>query len=127
MIHELDFSEERQSCGLLNQNRLSSEDVCCTVFNLCRNHLGAGTVGLIFGLLTCPTVQINVHVEEPMGENPTDDTMESYLLLNEGLHPTRLLLVFALSLGVFFALYSVGVPVATEFHFLHGGLGDENW
>ncbi|KAG0556617.1 hypothetical protein M758_11G065500 [Ceratodon purpureus] len=89
-------------------------------------HLGAAVVGVIFGLLTCPMVQVNVHVEE-VGDNNDDDAMESYLLLNEGLHPYRLFLVFGLSLAVFFALYSVGVPYATEFHFLHGGLGDEYW
>jgi len=92
----------------------------------CRTHLGAAVVGVIFGLLTCPMVQVNVHVEE-VAENNDDDAMESYLLLNEGLHPYRLFLVFGLSVAIFFALYSVGVPYATEFHFLHGGLGDEYW
>jgi membrane associated rhomboid family serine protease len=89
-------------------------------------HLGAGAVGIIFGLLTCPLVQVNVHVED-VADNNDEDAMESYLLLNEGLHPYRLFLVFGLSLAIFFALYSVGVPYATEFHFLHGGLGDEYW
>lgn len=89
--------------------------------------MGAGAVGVIFGLLTCPMVQANVHVEEVVGDNSTDDTMESYLLLNEGLHPYRLFIVFALCLAVFFGLYNLGVPIATEFHFLHGGLSDEYW
>jgi membrane associated rhomboid family serine protease len=89
-------------------------------------HLGAAISGLSFGLLTCPLVRVNVHVED-VNDGNDDDAMESYLLLNEGIHPYRLLLVFGLSVAVFFALYSVGVPYATEFHFLHGGLGDEYW
>ncbi|XP_024404014.1 uncharacterized protein [Physcomitrium patens] len=89
-------------------------------------HLGAAISGLIFGLLTCPLVRVNVRVEDVSDEND-DDVMESFLLLNEGIDPYRLLLVFALAVAVFSALFSVGVPYATEYHFLHGGLGDEYW
>jgi hypothetical protein len=92
--------------------------------------LGAGVVGIVFGLLTCPTVHVNVHLEEAASKSQNDsddDAIDSYLLLNEALPPSRLLLVFALCLALFFSLYNLGMPIATEFHFLHGGISDENW
>lgn len=39
-------------------------------------------MGIIFGLLTCPLVQVNVHVEDVADDND-EEAMESYLLLNE--------------------------------------------
>jgi len=93
-------------------------------------HLGAGVVGIVFGLFTCPTVHVNVHLEEAASKSQNDsddDAIDSYLLLNEALPPSRLLLVFALCLALFFSLYNLGMPIATEFHFLHGGISDENW
>ncbi|BFI25804.1 hypothetical protein MPTK2_1g24540 [Marchantia polymorpha subsp. ruderalis] len=80
-------------------------------------HLGAILVGILFGLLASPTMQLNLSLKE-LDPDSKEEMGEAFLWFNDGLSPARLTLVFVMFLGIFYCLYQVGITGSPDFYLL---------